>query len=275
MYESVGIRAQGMGGAFTAVADDATATWWNPAGMAGGAYFNVVAEFTHPDYPTSDSLQAVAMTMPAFGISYYRLPLSQMQPLVTTGGTVLIRQDQGYLSQFGGTFAQSLGPIVLASTLKVLNANGDTKVDLDLGAMVKAGPVRAGISLRNLHETTFGVGLNELSLQRVARAGVAVTGNPGGVALTAAADADLSSVTTAAGEVRHISGGGEAWFWKRIIGVRGGVSKETVHDRNSQSGGLSLMALAGKYLKTYIDAQWTGGADQIRRGWGVDLRLTF
>ena len=275
MYESVGIRAQGMGGAFTAVADDATSTWWNPAGMAGGAYFNVVAEFNHPDYPTSDSLQAVAMTMPAFGVSYYRLPLSQMQPLMTTGGTVLIRQDQGYLSQFGGTFAQSLGPIVLASTLKVLNANGDTKVDLDLGAMVIAGPVRAGISMRNLHETTFGVGLNELSLRRVARAGVAVSGNPGGVSLTAAADADLSSVTTAVGEVRHISGGGEAWFWKRIIGVRGGLSKETVHDRNSQSGGLSVMALAGKYLKTYIDAQWTGGADQLRRGWGVDLRLTF
>ena len=34
----VGVRAQGMGGAFTAVADDATASWWNPAGMAGGAW---------------------------------------------------------------------------------------------------------------------------------------------------------------------------------------------------------------------------------------------
>jgi hypothetical protein len=29
----VGARALGMGGAFTAVADDATAPWWNPAGM--------------------------------------------------------------------------------------------------------------------------------------------------------------------------------------------------------------------------------------------------
>ena len=40
IYESVGIRAQGMGGAFVAVADDATATWWNPAGLASGAYFS-------------------------------------------------------------------------------------------------------------------------------------------------------------------------------------------------------------------------------------------
>ena len=40
IYETVGIRAQGMAGAFVAVADDSTATWWNPAGLATGAYFS-------------------------------------------------------------------------------------------------------------------------------------------------------------------------------------------------------------------------------------------
>ena len=43
-YEDVGTRAQGMAGAFVAVADDATASWWNPAGLASGAYFNVIFE---------------------------------------------------------------------------------------------------------------------------------------------------------------------------------------------------------------------------------------
>src|SRR4029453_5176655 len=33
-FEPVGTRAQGMAGAFVAVADDATATYWNPAGLA-------------------------------------------------------------------------------------------------------------------------------------------------------------------------------------------------------------------------------------------------
>ena len=32
-YESLGVRALGMGGAFVAVADDATAAYWNPAGL--------------------------------------------------------------------------------------------------------------------------------------------------------------------------------------------------------------------------------------------------
>ena len=45
--ESVGTRAQGMGGAFVGVADDASAVYWNPAGLAGGAYFSLVARREH------------------------------------------------------------------------------------------------------------------------------------------------------------------------------------------------------------------------------------
>src|ERR1043166_1692648 len=40
----VGVRAEGMGGAFVAVADDATAAWWNPAGLATGALFRAILE---------------------------------------------------------------------------------------------------------------------------------------------------------------------------------------------------------------------------------------
>jgi hypothetical protein len=40
----VGARAVGMGGAFTAVADDATASWWNPAGMVYLPYKEVIPQ---------------------------------------------------------------------------------------------------------------------------------------------------------------------------------------------------------------------------------------
>jgi len=40
----VGARAVGMGGAFTAVADDATAIWWNPAGMIYLPYKEVLPQ---------------------------------------------------------------------------------------------------------------------------------------------------------------------------------------------------------------------------------------
>ena len=44
-FEPVGTRAQGMGGAFVAVADDATATYWNPAGLASIPIFDLTLAF--------------------------------------------------------------------------------------------------------------------------------------------------------------------------------------------------------------------------------------
>ena len=39
-----------MGGAFVAVADDSTATWWNPAGQAAGAFFDVTLGWADDRY---------------------------------------------------------------------------------------------------------------------------------------------------------------------------------------------------------------------------------
>src|SRR5512132_2153648 len=80
----VGVRAQGMGGAFTAVADDATAAWWNPAGLAGGSYFNALLESGNHREPPTDRTAAgdvravqgaetrsFAVAFPALALSYY------------------------------------------------------------------------------------------------------------------------------------------------------------------------------------------------------------
>ena len=77
--DPVGVRALGMGGAFTAVADDATATWWNPAGLAGGAYFSADHRSTPAaiDRPGERRCERQSRVgFPALGISYYRLPTS-------------------------------------------------------------------------------------------------------------------------------------------------------------------------------------------------------
>src|ERR1700709_929601 len=96
----IGVRAQGMGGAFTAVADDATASWWNPAGMAGGAYFNALIEVGTQREPQRDrspsgdlqnagraDTRSFAVAFPALGLSYYRLQVSEIQPRTSTGTT--------------------------------------------------------------------------------------------------------------------------------------------------------------------------------------------
>ena len=142
--ELIGIRAQGMAGAFTAVADDATATWWNPAGLAGGSYFSTILEYGHPKAPPDTSVKGVSMAFPALGLSYYRLPISQMRPATSTGLSAAIRQDQGTFSVLGVTVGQSLGNhFVVGSTLKVMNA-GEIHAGLDVGAMVTFGLARVG-----------------------------------------------------------------------------------------------------------------------------------
>ena len=45
VFESIGVRALGMGGAFVVVADDATANYWNPAGLATGPFLSALVDF--------------------------------------------------------------------------------------------------------------------------------------------------------------------------------------------------------------------------------------
>lgn len=145
-YESVGIRAQGMAGAFVAIADDATATWWNPAGLATGAYLDSLVEYSVVQQPREarpeggpivpalqTKTRGVAMVFPAGGLSYYRIQISEIRPVGTTDGQGTGRETQGavaarlrtlVLSQYGATFGQSLSShLVLASTVKLVRGS--------------------------------------------------------------------------------------------------------------------------------------------------------
>src|SRR3954468_16038183 len=71
-----GVRATGMGGAFVAVADDASAVFWNPAGLASGSYFSLALDDNRlqtPDstpFPHRRSAFMLAIGAPALGLSY-------------------------------------------------------------------------------------------------------------------------------------------------------------------------------------------------------------
>ena len=316
MWELVGTRAQGMGGAFVAVADDATATWWNPAGLASGATLSLVWDMAdnlaprnpRPEGPASlGDTMGFALTTPALGLSYYRLRISEMQPVSSNGAGTSVRQEEGAtgiglrtlaLNQFGATTGQSLGGnVVLASTLKLIRAGtavaigevpgaardalehvGDlelpmeTQVALDVGAMVMLSPgIRAGVSVKHLREPEFGEGATEIKLERQARAGVAVMGGGKSASLTTAADFDLTTLDTALGEVRHIGAGAEAWFFQKLVGLRGGFSTNTA---GAGGNAWSIGGSAGM-RGFYFDGFMTLGSDASRDGWGISARVAF
>ncbi len=135
-----------MGGAFTAVADDATATWWNPAGLAGGACANAILECGTEHQPKDErdannlavpsqrlDTRGFAAAFPALGVSYYHLRVSEIQPVTSTAtpaggrqdpGTVVVRQESIALNQFGATIGQSIGQhFVIGSTVKVVQGS--------------------------------------------------------------------------------------------------------------------------------------------------------
>src|ERR1051325_6782357 len=79
--ETVGSRALGMGGAFVAVANDNSATWWNPSGLAAGPFLDIglsrsVVDLRDGVPAHRTRVSALALGTPPFGLSYYRLRIT-------------------------------------------------------------------------------------------------------------------------------------------------------------------------------------------------------
>lgn len=282
--ESIGVRAAGLGGAFTAVADDATATWWNPAGLATGALLNTVVEADRQPSAGSTS-GGISAAFPALGLSYYRLTVSEIAaPSATTADQAPVRQDQRAadvrlrsvtLSQFGVTAGQSLTDhVVVASTVKLLRAQGDTHPDADIGVLTVFGVTRIGLTLRNATRPVFGSGSDSVTLRRQVRGGVAFVkpiGGSGG-SVTIAGDGDLTVRPTLSRNERRVAVGAEVWTAGRKLAVRTGLSGSTLGDvRLAPSAGASVAIR--RFV--YADIAATAGSDEARRGWNAGLRVTF
>jgi hypothetical protein len=142
-FDLVGTRARGMGGAFVAVADDASTTWWNPAGLSNSLIWDGVIDlqssgFTDPQPApipgrsagARTSAAGVAIAFPAVGVSFYRVRQSGLEP--ATAGEGPGRQDPGIASlarsllsqQFGVSFAQSIGDaLVVGGTVRLVRGS--------------------------------------------------------------------------------------------------------------------------------------------------------
>jgi hypothetical protein len=78
-WSQVGERSQGMGGAFVAVADDSSAVYWNPAGLATGSTFDAQVDVATPkssaDAPSPSRRVFVGASMPMLGFAVLPRPL--------------------------------------------------------------------------------------------------------------------------------------------------------------------------------------------------------
>jgi hypothetical protein len=282
VFGGVGTRAEGMGGAFVAVADDASAVYWNPAGIATGATFDLqVAKG-----PGSNLF--VGAAMPILGASYYRtrevtgLPTVSSSPDRQAGGSGEVQVRTLTTTNFGVTVVQSVVPaLVIGTTARMVRgsvgaASGQTKVDFDAGAMVSAWDVRLGVTARNLARPEFQAEGGLVRMTRQVRIGAALAPRalPTGVhgPFTLAIDADLTATPDVRGDLRTAAAGGEYWLKRGLVGVRGGVRWSTLGDtRRALSGGFS----ARLPRSVHIEGQLTKHSEDEEIEWTVGARITF
>ena len=296
-FEMVGARALGMGGAFVAVANDATAVHWNPAGLVNGSPLGMTFEWDRFQVgnqkaapapgPALDTTSFTSFGSWPLGLSYGRFRTTSLA-LDPAGETMT---QSLAVNQFGATILQTIvRGLVVGSTLKLVRGkatfgpvNGatvedaldhgsdldgeyDSKFDLDLGVMVDMEKVRVGVTSKNLLQPTFaGVAGIAIPLKRRTRLGLALLPTSG---LTFALDVDLDTADPPGGLRRMIALGGESRLGARAA-VRGGV-------RWSRDGsGRPVTAVGGSVSirsGMWVDGFYTQGRQNEDRGFGVALR---
>ena len=302
-FETLGTRALGMGGAFVAVADDASAAYWNPAGLVTGHFLSLLADRSQfeqardPNLPGAAAAEGsgtiTALSTNEVAFAHYSVRVEQtrtepdgavaakslrLQHLAVSGaqtvfpgvsvGTTL-RYVRGQTASLRGAPGSPVDGLLQAPG--AARARGRGAFDLDVGLMLGTETVRVGLVARNLRQPSFEtLDGGAFDLDRHVRAGVSVRTVAG---LLVSADVDLHSrIDANDGQRRNVALGAEHWFGQ-WLGVRGGVraNLEAEDPRMIRAVGISFAVASGVYL----DGQITTSRNSAERGWGIAARFGF
>jgi hypothetical protein len=150
-----GARSLAMGKTFVGVADDASTTYWNPAGLATLQKPEITALYANMYEKTGYSFASGVYPTPygTFGAAIVNLSSRGFQ----------LRDEYNYEMGEGGvsetavimSYGKELHPsLALGANLKLvnqhINAQSDTGYGIDLGALTKYQKLTIGLSIQNL-----------------------------------------------------------------------------------------------------------------------------
>lgn len=165
----VGARAMGMGGAYVAVADDSTASYWNPAGLPGIKHIEVSAvqqgrqdkalALGTNEVGSEYFFMAGGMTVPkigTFGASIMRFGVSDIEQIPYVSGLLPTDPPPAAIGKFGtqdlafiGSYGRQLHPaFAMGLNLKALmGGTQGLKADPGSGVTGDAGYSSYGVDL--------------------------------------------------------------------------------------------------------------------------------
>lgn len=296
-FETIGSRALGMGGAFVAVADDASAAFWNPAGLASGQPAGATIEWvrfrvgdreakwqTHPvdrttrfvslgTWPIAVSILDVDEARVTgvngergqwFSSRHYGLSLLQtLTEGFVVGTTLRYVRSKAAVGPVGTFFTEAA-----LDEVRALPTQSSQSFDLDLSAMYDARVFRLGATVRNLRAPSLPAPGGESVVQfRESRVGLAILPKDG---VTLAMDMDLETVVVAGTPYRLLAGGGEFRVSRAIV-LRAGARRNR---EVPMADGWLATAGAGLAVKpgTWLDVHAAFGPGDTGRRLGGGLR---
>ncbi|MBI2071296.1 MAG: PorV/PorQ family protein [Elusimicrobia bacterium] len=221
----VGARAVGMGSAFSALVDDASALYWNPAGIARIGITDILASHNEWIADTRESFVGLAQRLPAgqvLGVSYLTL---YMDPLDRRGdkgeklGT-FTAQDRA----LGLTWAMRLGFLSLGATAKRIEQRLDDAVAegqaMDFGLQIRPHRrIYFGAALQNVGPPMKYIAVS-YKLPTTARAGMGYRLTRT-VTLAVEGRQDIASLKKetdfSAGLEYNLAGLDQSYFWSPVV----------------------------------------------------------
>jgi len=262
-----GTKAAAMGGAFTAVANDTTAFYWNPAGYAFGPVVHAGVQWGESDMNRGDgatfgdraagfslglTFVGVAGTfsnesssrldndvLSSRGLETFDLSVSILQSLpiddlVVAGNVHYLRGESHELFESLASLSPAeQTPSAIGDRVLGTESEGTSTASLDLGALYQPRDwLRLGVMWRRLFEPGFRLPSGEeIVLPRHGRAGVAFFLPQ---ATTLSFDFDLSSQGGADERFREVSLGVDKRLLDDALSLRAGLRAETGSGRGAR-----------------------------------------